>query len=383
MTPTAQPAQPSSTAQPLLVLLAALGVVAFLYGVSQPQTTRLWAIYLVNLLFWSSLAITGPAIAGMIQLTEGRWSPSIKRIALTTGGFLPVSFVLFLVLFFGRTALYSWVTTPVPVKAGWLNVPFMALRIGGGVLVLYSVASAFIRAVLAEDKGPDTPEAVGRRNRLATIMLMLYVVVLSLWGFDLVMSIDPTWYSGLFGGYYVVTSLYTGFALVCFLTIQSNARGTTAVPAAAIQDVAKLTFAMCVMWMYFFFSQYLVIWYGNVPVETKFFLRRFFQDPWRTLAFVIFIFGALIPFAYLLKRLTGKPPTRHRVFIGILFLGWICIFLERIMLVFPSLSKDNAIWTGPGDLAVEVLVTAGFFALFVLSRRRFIATLQPVLSHPK
>ena len=85
-------------------------------------------------------------------------------------------------------------------------------------------------------------------------------------------------------------------------------------PPAAIQDVTKLTFAMSIMWMYFFFSQYLVIWYGNVPIETRFFLRRFLDDHrGGYLAWVIFIVGWLIPFAYLLKRLTGRPPTRHKV----------------------------------------------------------------------
>ena len=109
----ASPAVPSRTAHPLLVLLAILGIVAFLYGVLQGSAPRVWGIYLVNLLFWSSLAITGPALAAMIQVTEGRWSPSVKRIALTTAGFLPVSFVLFLVLFFGRATLYPWVNEPL------------------------------------------------------------------------------------------------------------------------------------------------------------------------------------------------------------------------------------------------------------------------------
>src|SRR5262245_51188985 len=123
--PSSAPALPARGAQSLLVLLAALGVVAFLYGITRPQPATAWAIYLVNLLFWSSLAITGPAFAGMIQVTEGRWSPGMKQLALTTAGFLPVSFVLFLFLFAGRAVLYPWVTTPVPVKAVWLNVPFM------------------------------------------------------------------------------------------------------------------------------------------------------------------------------------------------------------------------------------------------------------------
>lgn len=357
-----------------------LGGVAFIVGIMQPEPTRAWGMYLVNLLFWSSLAITGPALAGMMQLTEAWWSPSVKRIALTTAGFLPVSFVLFLILFGGRAVLYPWVTNPVPIKASWLNVPFMSLRIGLGVLLLYWVALTFAKAVFAEDQaGADSERARARRNRLSTIMLILYVVVLSLWGFDLIMSLDPTWYSGLLGGYYVVSSLYTGFGLVCFLTIRANAQGASNVSASGIQDLAKLTFAMCVMWMYFFFSQYLVIWYGNVPVETRFFLRRFFDDPWRTLAFVIFIVGWLIPFAYLLKRLTGRPPAAHKPLVVILFMGWIAIFLERIMLVFPSISKANVFPLG----LTEILITAGFFSLFVLSRNWFLARYRPALNQAR
>jgi Ni/Fe-hydrogenase subunit HybB-like protein len=371
---------PSRPAHPLLVLLAILGVVAFLYGISQGQPARAWGIYLVNLLFWSSLAITGPAIAGMIQVTEGRWSPSIKRIALTTAGFLPVSFVLFVVLFWGRTVLYPWVTQPLPIKAVWLNVPFMSLRIGLGVLLLYWVAMRLVKAVLVEDQpGGDSPAALDRRNRLAATLLVLYVVVLSLWGFDLLMSLDPRWYSGLYGGCYVVTSMYPGFGLVTYLTIRSNERGVTHVAPPAIQDVAKLTFALSVFWMYFFFSQYLVIWYGNVPVETRFVAQRFFVQPWGYIAWAIFIVGWLIPFSYLLKRLTGRPPERHQVFKVILFFGWIAIFFERMLLVFPTLLRDSTVPIGP----VEILVTLGFFALFVLSRNWFLVRYKPVLDLAK
>lgn len=362
--------------QPLLVLLAALGIVAFLYGITQGQPLRTWMIYLINLLFWSSLAITGPAIAGMIQVTEGRWSPTIKRIALTTAGFLPVSFVLFLVLFAGRAVLYPWVSHPLPNKAVWLNVPFMSLRIGIGVLLLYWVAMRYTKAVFAADQA-GIPAEVGndRLMRLSSIMLILYVVVLSLWGFDLIMSLDPIWYSGLLGGYYVVSSMYTGFGLVTYLTLRYNERGITSVAPKAIQDVVKLTFALSIVWMYFFFSQYLIIWYGNVPNETRFFVLGFLQQPWGRLAWAIFIVGWLIPFSYLLKRLTGRPPTRHKVLTVILWMGWIAIFFERVLVVSVSL-KQTAIPHG----IIEVLVTLGFFALFMLSRTWFLARYKPVLN---
>ena len=190
--------RPSAGRTGLLWGLAAAGAVAFIWGALSADPRATWGIYLVNLLFWSSFAITGPALAGMMQMTEARWSPSVKRLALTTAGFLPVSLVGFVILFFGRATLYPWVNHPLEKKVAWLNVPFMSLRIALGSLALYWIAMTFAKAVFAEDApGADTPEAHARRNRLATVLLMLYVVVLSLWGFDLLMSLDPTWYSGL------------------------------------------------------------------------------------------------------------------------------------------------------------------------------------------
>src|SRR5256886_14755885 len=109
-------------------LVTAAGAVAFLTGARSADARAVWSIYLVNLVFWSGLAVTGPAIAAMMQLTQARWSPSVRRIALTTAGFLPAAFVLFLVLFAGPATLYPWVTTPGVAKQAWLNAPFFCLR---------------------------------------------------------------------------------------------------------------------------------------------------------------------------------------------------------------------------------------------------------------
>jgi Ni/Fe-hydrogenase subunit HybB-like protein len=355
-----------------LGVLALLGVVAFVLGALSGDARQAWSIYLVNLVFWSGLAVTGPAIAGMMQLTEARWSPGVRRIALTTAGFLPVSFVLFVIMFAGRAELYPWVTSPVPAKAAWLNTPFFWLRTLGLAALLFSVCYAFIRALLRDSGAPVTERERSRRNRLAVVLLVLWVVTVSLWGFDLVMSLDPHWYSGLFGGYFVVSTLYTGFALLSIISIRANARGFR-IPPAAVQDVAKLQFAMSVMWMYFFWSQYLVIWYGNVPVETRWVAQRFFESPWKTLAWVVFFVGWLIPFAYLLKRLTGRPPERHKPLFIMACFGLVAIFLERVLVVFPSVFPKGAPSLGLRD----ILITAGFMALFVLSRRWFFDRYKP------
>jgi Ni/Fe-hydrogenase subunit HybB-like protein len=217
-----------------------------------------------------------------------------------------------------------------------------------------------------------------QRNRLATALLFLWVITLSLWGFDLLMSLDPKWYSGLYGGYFVVSTLYTGFALLSLLSVWTNSRGTASIPPSAVQDVAKLQFAMSIMWMYFFWSQYLVIWYGNVPVETRFFVGRFFVQPWQTLDWVIFCLGWLIPFVYLLKRLTGRPPQRHGPLFLVALFGLVAIFLERVFVIFPSVSVQSGLPFRLRDFAI----TLGFLALFKLSRRLYMQRVRPVFNLP-
>jgi hypothetical protein len=359
-------------------VLAVLGAIAFVMGALSTDPRQTWSIYLVNVVFWSGLAVTGPAIAGMMQLTEARWSPAVRRLALTTAGFLPIAFVLLVIMFAGRGALYAWVTTPVPVKAAWLNTPFFWLRTLGLAALLFGVCFAFVRSQLSAPGGAAATEAVrARRNRLAVFLLFLWLITVSLWGFDLVMSIDPHWYSGLFGGYFVVSTLYTAFALLSIMTIRANARGLR-VPPAAVQDVAKLQFAFSIVWMYFFWSQYLVIWYGNVPIETRWVAQRFFENPWKTLAWVILVVGWVIPFAYLLKRLTGRPPERHTPLFVIACFGLVAIFLERVLVVFPSALPKVVPSFGLRDL----LITAGFMGLFVLSRRWFFERYRPTADLP-
>jgi uncharacterized membrane protein len=357
----------------VLAGLVAVGAVSFLGALAGGSGTHAWAVFLVNLLFWSGLSAAGPAIAGILELTEARWAVHLRRLATTTVAFMPVSFVLFLLLLVGMRALYPWVTVPIPKKAAWLNVPFFVLRTVVGVGALYWVSVRFARAVHGSPAGPAQEPGRGERARLAVALLFLFVIVGSLLGYDLVMSLDPHWFSGLLGGYVVVGMLYSGFAFLVLLTgLYSFGRPGWVLPPKEMQDLAKLVFTTSVLWMYFFWSQYLVIWYGNVPIETRYVLARFFVDPWRLLAVCAFFIGWVVPFCYLLGRLTGRPPEGHRLLVGVSCLSLIAIFLERVVLVLPSTLQPGARSYGAADVLLTLLITLGFGALFALSFRIFV-----------
>ena len=164
--------------------------------------------------------------------------------------------------------------------------------------------------------------------------------------------------------------LYSGFAFLVLLTgLYSFGRPGWVMPPKEMQDLAKLVFATSVLWMYFFWSQYLVIWYGNVPIETRYVLARFFADPWRCLAIVAFFIGWVIPFSYFLGRLTGRPPEGHRILIVISSMALLAVFLEVLVLVLPSTVSGY----GAGNVLLTLLMTAGFGALFALSFRVFVS----------
>jgi hypothetical protein len=353
--------------------LVALGAVSFVVALAGGAGTHAWAVFLANLIFWSGLSAACPAIAGIFELTEARWAVRLRRIATTTVVFMPASFVLFLLLMLGLRALYPWVSEPIPKKAVWLNVPFFTLRTVIGVAALYWVSVRFAKAVHGSPAGASEEPGRSRRARLAVWLLFLFVIVGSLLGYDLVMSLDPHWFSGLLGGYVVVGMLYSGFAFLVLLTgLYSFGRPGWVMPPKEMQDLAKLVFATSILWMYFFWSQYLVIWYGNVPVETRYVLARFFVDPWRCLAIIAFFIGWVIPFSYFLGRLTGRPPEGHRILVAICCLSLIAIFIERFVLVLPSTLHGGVRPYGAGDVLLTLLMTLGFGALFVLSYRIFL-----------
>lgn len=349
---------------PVLVMAVAGGAVTFSALLAGPEPARAWQSFLVNFLFWSGVAVAGVVLAAIFEVSEARWPVPTRQLGEACAAFLPVSFLLFLATWFGRRTLLPWADHPPAANAAWLNVPFFFAREALGLLLLYGAALLFsYRSLRAENRlSQDLGATRASLRRLAVVVLVLYASVYTIFAWDFVMSLDPAWSSTLFGGYYFVGNLYLGLAAVTALTVFTSRRHGLdhSVDSKVFHNLGKLLFCFALLWTYLFWSQYLVIWYGNLPRETRFLLVRTAQEPWSTLALAVLLANFLIPFVILLFRAARKSRQALLAVSAVIVAG---MWLERFLLVAPSLSPRQRLFLGWQELAI----TAGFFALFLLT----------------
>ncbi|MGQ9654358.1 MAG: hypothetical protein ACUVXD_09865, partial [Thermodesulfobacteriota bacterium] len=281
---------------------------------------------------------------------------------------------MLLLLYLGHQELYPWAREPVHGKELWLSAGFLFAR---DALVLGCMAAVALAMVYHSVKGDmetmaDPGVDLQRRFRpqalLSPVLGVLYGVGMSLLAWDLIMSLDPHWVSTLFGAYYFMGSLYAATALVASLGAILHGRGEFRghVGSSQFHDVGKLLLAFCLVTGDFFYSQFLVIWYGNIPEETKYVILRVRATPWATLAWTVLVVSFALPFLALLSRRLKLRPGALGALGGIVLVG---MWLERILLVAPS------VWSGPSlPLGwVEAGVTLGFVGLVGLPVRWFLS----------
>ncbi|MEE4609401.1 MAG: hypothetical protein V2L15_10980, partial [Desulfobacteraceae bacterium] len=225
----------------------------------------------------------------------------------------------------------------------------------------------------------DADEALWRRRTtvVAVLYILAFALVLSLIGFDLVMAADPHWYSTLFGAYSFVKAIYTGFGAIIILAalLHLSPRFAFRLDGGQLHDISKLFFAFCLVWADFFYAQFVVIWYGNIPEETAYVIERTLRAPWAPLAWTVFILGFVLPFLILINK---RVKTMPAAMAAICAAAIIAIWLEHFLLLGPALFHGAArLPVGLGD----VLVGLGFTGLLALALSRYLNAF-PELVHP-
>jgi hypothetical protein len=384
--------------RPLLLACFAIGAVSFVLIAGFGDSNRAWRIYHVNWLYWTGLAQGLVLFGAVTTVAKGRWATGMLRMGEASVAFLPVAVVLFLVMWIGRAEVFPWIRHPItdiPAKALWLRDWFMWGRDLLAMVVLFGLSWRFVRHGLRLDAAALGPGARlapwtrafydrllkdwnapgrgadfswARRELLAVLMLLAYAVCMSLIAFDLVMSIAPHWISNLLGGFFFIGAWLSGLMTLALLMLFFRRHyGLDDLLTIKMQhDLAKLCFGFTVFWAYTFFSQFIVIWFGNMPEETSFLWLRMATPQWRAVSTAMVVMCFLLPFAGLMGIKPKKTPAILATFALISLMG---LWIDRYVLVVPSVVQS------PAGLPLgwqELLITIGFFGLWGLCYSWFV-----------
>ena len=392
-----------------LWVLVIVGLGMFIAGLTtggEDSVVRTWQAFLINTVFWAGIAHSGILFSVIWQLTDAKWGRPFKRLSEACAAFLPISFLMFVVVFFGSKVLYEWSHTPflhhgVAVKAGWLNLPFFVSRNIAWLVIIYAVSWWFVktsikpdialaRKLLGSDWGGTFADKIlngyGEHEdelirleklsrKIAPALAILYAVGASFLAFDFVMTLDQEWFSTLFGVFFIIGNMHAfmGLMLVISITVRNRFGMHEYITINRLHDLAKMVFAFSLLWAYMGYSQYIVIWYADMPEETPFLVIRSMEQPWSLMFLLIIISVFAIPFLGLLPKTLCRLPNYIRVMgIWVVIGQWFAIYL----MVVPSLQHYGHYHVYLG--IHELLITLGFAGLFFLSYLTFLGKV-PIL----
>lgn len=375
--------------------MVVLGVLSLAYGLAT-DADRAWRAYTFNWLDFTAMAHGAVLLAAVVTITRGVWSRPIRRIALSFVAFLPLAFLLFLpMLIWVPDHLFPWIGHPPEGNTAiWLDMTFLVVRnlllLGLLLVVVLRFAYWAVRPDigLVGDvpqrlrglydrltrgwQGQETEEARAHRKLsvLAPVVALAYVFAMSVLVFDFVMSLEVQWFSTLLGPYFFMGAFLGGIAATTVVTlfVRSRLGLEDWITGSNIHDLVKLLFGFCVFWAYLFWSQYLVIWYGNLPNEQIFLTNRL-GAPYRTLSIAVFFMLFIIPFFSLMGVKPKKAPGFATLMATVVLFG---LWFERYLLVYPTLYPQHdqvlfgvpEIGVGLGFLGITTFAVTWFMTRF-------------------
>ena len=301
--------------------------------------------YLVNFAYFLSLALGALFFVILQHVTRAGWSVVLRRLAEGIAGTLPLLAVLSLPVLIGVHQLYPWSHGEAVAddhllqwKQPYLNVPFFVLRVVVYFAVWIVLARFFLKTSVRQDETGDVALTLRMQNVSGPAMVA-FAFTLTFASFDLLMSLDPHWFSTIFGVYYFAGAAVGFFALLALVTflVQRSGRLRRVITIEHYHDVGKLVFAFIVFWAYIAYSQYMLIWYANIPEETVWYLHRQ-NGTWAAVSLVLLFGHFVVPFLALISR---RPKRRKPLLVAaavwVLVLHW----LDMYWLVMPTVSPEH------------------------------------------
>jgi hypothetical protein len=319
--------------QRTLLLAGALGAAVSLGGAFL-NFTQFMQSYLMAYMLCLGVTLGSLALGMVHQLSGGAWGVVIRRPIGAAARVLPVMTMLFVPIALGMSRLYPWTNADLVAhdevlrhKQPYLNTPFFLARAALYFLV-WNVLSYFLNAwSLEQDRNPD-PRIARRMQRLSAGGLVAYGLTITFAAFDWLMSLEPHWFSTIYGvlilGGQGLSAL--AFLIVALIWLSRRPPLDRIVVATHFHDLGNLLLAFVMLWAYFSFSQYLIIWSGNLPAEITWYTHRL-QTGWRWVGTSLVLFHFAVPFVLLLSRAVKRDPQMLvRVAIAVLIVRLLDLF---------------------------------------------------------
>jgi len=327
-------------------IAGAIGLVlTVLLGFANPRET-LFA-YLIAFVYWLGLSIGGITLVMANNSASARWNVTVRRLGEAFGAVVPLFAILFLPLLLGAKHIWLW-TTPehaseetahlIAHKAAYLNLPSFTIR----ALIYFVIWTAYsyrLRALSIEQDRTGNPALTARMRWLSPSGLVLFVLSVTFASFDWLMSLQPTWYSTIFGLYIYAGAFVASLALVCVVVAYLRAAQTPWGQLLTVDqqhNLGKLLLAFVAFRAYMQFSQYMLIWAGNLPEELTWIVVRS-KGVWRPMGQFIIFGHFIIPFFLLLSRDLKRKPALALIGLWMLFVHYVDLY----WVVMPAADYDH------------------------------------------
>lgn len=307
--------------------------------------SRFFHSYLVAYSFFLTIALGALFFTILQHLVGAVWSVVVRRLAEIITQTFPLLAVLYLVIaippLMDKDVLYSWVSSEehlVHAKQGWLNAPFFLIR---GIIyfaVWIGVSRFFYRRSVEQDDKPD-PMVSAKLRKIAAPSMFLFAFTTAFAGFDLLMSLHPAWYSTMFGVYFFAGCCISIMATLAVfaLGLQGKGRLTRSINVEHYHDIGKWLFAWIFFWAYVAFSQFMLIWYADLPEETAWYRPRI-HSSWNMFSLTLLFGHWAFPFVSLLTR-----QTKRHLNLLLFFAFWMLLmhYIDLYWLVMPEFSPSG------------------------------------------
>jgi hypothetical protein len=348
-----------------------IGLIGFALLLINDQK-RAWLAFLLPFFYFTSLALGGLFFTAIQHLTKAGWSVNIRRIPEAFTSFLPITAVSALILLIGSGKIYKWMDAAYVAndailqgKVAYLNVPFFIIRLVlfiGGWLYF---SNKIIGRSLAQDTSGD--EALTHSQVKTSIgFILFFALSYSFFSVDLLMTLEAHWFSTIYGVYAFAGMFQSTLAFMILIILYLKKHGHLAgfVTEDHLHDLGKFLFAFTVFWAYIAFSQYMLIWYANLPEETGFIISRT-EGVWLPVSIFLLLGKFIVPFIALLPRWAKRTPA-HLAAVSILLLAM--QYVDLYWLSYPIFYPDEIKFP-----LAEIAVFLGFLGMFLFTVTKFLS----------